>query len=198
MSKPSPLFSRVSVAFGLLSLAMGAAVVVGMLLGGAATPTKLADAGDFVRWGLPLAKGVTYLGMAVAIGTLAFAAYALSAKTSQLTKAMNLGALGAGIWTIFGAISLLFTYLSVTGSAFSTSDTFGQSLWLFITTIELGRYLALNLLAGAVLTVLALGFQNLTSALLLAALGLLGLVPLALTGHAAGSANHAMAGTAAR
>ena len=193
MSKPSPLFSRVSVAFGLLSLAMGAAVVVGMLLGGAATPTKLADAGDFVRWGLPLAKGVTYLGMAVAIGTLAFAAYALSAKTSQLTKAMNLGALGAGIWTIFGAISLLFTYLSVTGSAFSTSDTFGQSLWLFITTIELGRYLALNLLAGAVLTVLALGFQNLTSALLLAALGLLGLVPLALTGHAAGSANHAMA-----
>jgi cytochrome c oxidase assembly factor CtaG/putative copper export protein len=181
------------VAFGLLTVAMVAAVVVGMILGGAATPTKLADAGDFVRWGLPLAKGVTYLGTAVAIGSLAFAAYALSAKTAQLTKAMNLAALGAGIWTIFGAITLLFTYLSVTGTAFSTSDTFGQSLWLFITTIDLGRYLALNLLAGAILTVLALGFQNLTSALLLAALGLLGLVPLALTGHAAGAANHAMA-----
>ena len=180
-------------AFGLLTAAMVAAVVVGMILGGAAAPTKLADAGDFVRWGLPLAKGATYLGTSVAIGSLAFAAYALSAKTAQLTKAMNLAALGAGIWTIFGAITLLFTYLSVTGTAFSTSDTFGQSLWLFITTIDLGRYLALNLLAGAILTVLALGFQNLTSALLLAALGLLGLVPLALTGHAAGAANHAMA-----
>ena len=96
MSKPSPLFSRVSVAFGLLALAMGATVVVGMILGGAATPTKLADAGDFVRWGLPLAKGVTYLGTAVAIGSLAFAAYALSAKTPQLTKTLNLAALGSG------------------------------------------------------------------------------------------------------
>ena len=180
-------------AFGLLLAAMTAAVVVGMILGGAATPTKLADAGDIVRWGLPLAKGITNLGTAVAIGSLAFAAYALSAKTAQLTKAMNLAAAGAGVWTIFGAISFLFTYLSVTGSSFSTSEQFGQELWLFATTIELGRYLALNLLAGAILTVLALGFQSLTSALLLAALGLLGLVPIALTGHAAGAANHAMA-----
>ena len=172
---------------------MAAAIVVGMILGGGATPTKLADAGDVVRWGLPIAKGITNLGTAFAIGSLAFAAYALSAKTPQLTKAMNLAAAGAGVWTIFGAISFLFTYLSVTGSSFSTSDQFGQELWLFATTIELGRYLALNLLAGAILTVLALGFQNLTSALLLAALGLLGLVPIALTGHAAGAANHAMA-----
>ena len=164
-----------------------------MILGGGATPTKLADAGDVVRWGLPLAKGITNLGTAVAIGSLAFAAYALSTKTAQLTKAMNLAAAGAGVWTIFGAISFLFTYLSVTGSSFSTSEQFGQELWLFATTIDLGRYLALNLLAGAILTVLALGFQNLTSALLLAGLGLLGLVPIALTGHAAGAANHAMA-----
>ena len=180
-------------AFGLLGIAMAAAVVVGMLLGGGATPTKLADAGDIVRWGLPLAKGLTNLGTALAIGSLAFSAFALSTETPQLTKAMNLAALGAGIWTIFGAISFLYTYLSVTGSAFSTSDQFGQSLWLFATTIELGRYLALNLLAGAILTVLALAFQSLTAALLLAALGLLGLVPIALTGHAAGAANHAMA-----
>ena len=172
---------------------MAAAVVVGMILGGGATPTKLADAGDVVRWGLPIAKGITNLGTAFAIGSLTFAAYALSAKTPQLTKAMNLAAAGAGVWTIFGAISFLFTYLSVTGSSFSTSEQFGQELWLFATTIDLGRYLALNLLAGAILTVLALGFQNLTSALLLAALGLLGLVPIALTGHAAGAANHAMA-----
>ena len=180
-------------AFGLLGIAMAAAVVVGMLLGGGATPTKLADAGDIVRWGLPLAKGLTNLGTALAIGSLAFSAFALSAKTPQLAKAMNLAALGAGIWTIFGAIAFLFTYLSVTGTAFSTSDQFGQSLWLFATTIELGRYLAMNLLAGAILTVLALAFQSLTAALLLAALGLLGLVPIALTGHAAGAANHAMA-----
>ena len=172
---------------------MSVAVVVGMVLGGAAAPTHLADAGDVVRWGLPLTRGLTYLGMAVAIGSLAFAAYALSANTPQLTKAMNLAALGAGAWTIFGAVAYLFTYLSVTGSAFSTSDTFGQSLWLFTTSIELGRYLALNLVAGAILTVLALAFQGLTASILLAAFGLLGLVPLALTGHAAGAANHAMA-----
>lgn len=193
MSKPTPLFSRLSVAFGLAALASVVGVVIGMLLGGAAAPTPLADAGSVVRWGLPIAKGITELGTAVAIGSLAFGAYALSAKSAQLTKAMNLAALGAGLWTIFGFVSFLFTYLSVTGTAFSTSDSFGQGLWLFTTSIELGRYLALNVLAGALLTVLALAFQGLTSALLLAALGLIGLVPLALTGHAAGTANHAMA-----
>ena len=78
MSKPTPLLSRASVAFGLLALAMAAAVVVGMIVGGGATPTQLADAGDIVRWGLPLAKGVTNLGTAIAIGSLAFAAYALA------------------------------------------------------------------------------------------------------------------------
>ncbi|MEN9965843.1 MAG: hypothetical protein RJA60_840, partial [Actinomycetota bacterium] len=170
-----------------------AAVVVGMIVGGGATPTQLADAGDIVRWGLPLAKGATNLGTAIAIGSLAFAAYALSAKTKQLVGAMNLAAFGAGLWTIFGALGFLFTYLSVTGSAFSTEDVFGQGLWLFATDIEYGRYLALNVLAGAILTVLSLAFQSLTSALLLAALGLLGLVPIALTGHAAGVANHALA-----
>jgi cytochrome c oxidase assembly factor CtaG/putative copper export protein len=172
---------------------MAVAVVVGMVFGGGAKPSVLADAGDIVRWGLPLAKGITNLGTAVAIGSLAFAAFALSAKSAQLTKAMNLAALGAGIWTIFGAIAFLFTYLSVTGSAFSSSEGFGQSLWLFASSIDLGRYLAMNLFAGALLTVLALAFQGLTAALLLAAFGLLGLVPIALTGHAAGAANHAMA-----
>ena len=193
MSKPTPILNRASVAFGLLIVSVAVAAAVGLLIGGGASPTQLADSGPLVRWGLPIAKAITNIGIAVAIGGFAFAAYALSAKSAQLTKVMNLAALGAGIWTIFGGVSFIFTYLSVTGSAFSTSDTFGQSLWLFATSIELGRYLALNLLAGAILTVLALAFQSLTSALLLAALGLLGLVPLALTGHAAGVANHAMA-----
>jgi len=193
VSKQTPLSNRASVAIGLLVIAMAAAVVVGMIISGGANPTKLADAGEIVRWGLPIAKGLTNLGTAIAIGSLAFAAYALSAKTPQLFNAMNLAALGAGLWTIFGALGFLFTYLSVTGSAFSTEDVFGQGLWLFATDIEYGRYLALNVLAGAILTVLSLAFQSLTSALLLAALGLLGLVPIALTGHAAGVANHALA-----
>ncbi len=193
MNKPTPLFNRASVAIGLAIVAMGVAVILAMFIGGAAAPTPLADAGAVVRWGLPLVKGITNLGTAVAIGSLAFAAYALSAKSAQLNKAMNLAAAGAGIWTIFGLVSLLFTYLSVTGSAFSTSDAFGQGLWLFITSIELGRYLALNLIAGALLTVFAIAFQGQTAALLLAAFGLIGLVPIALTGHAAGAANHAMA-----
>jgi cytochrome c oxidase assembly factor CtaG/putative copper export protein len=193
VNKPTPFFNRASVAVALLIGAMVVGVVAAMLVGGAAAPTPLADAGALVRWGLPIAKGITNLGTAVAVGSLAFAAYALSGKSAGLTRAMNLAALGAGVWTIFGLVSFLFTYLSVTGTSFSTSDNFGQGVWLFITSIELGRYLALNIIAGALLTVLALAFQGQTAALLLAALGLVGLVPIALTGHAAGAANHAMA-----
>ncbi len=193
MTQKNPFISRAAVGFALVAAALGVAVIVGMTIGGGAAATSLADAGVVVRWGLPLVKGVTNIGTAVAIGSLAFAAYAMPAKSELLSKTLNLAAFAAGIWTIFGAVTLLFTYLSITGSAFSTDNTFGSSLWLFVTNIQLGQYLALNLLAGALLTIGALMFQSLTATLIMTAFGLIGEIPIALTGHASGAANHAMA-----
>jgi putative copper resistance protein D len=98
--------------------------------------------------------------------------------------------LGAGLLSV----NLLFTYRSVTGSAPSlTANSFGQSLWFFVTNIQLGQYLALNLLVATVLTIAALMVRRLVATMSLAGLGVASSVPLALTGHAAGIQGHSMA-----
>jgi putative copper export protein len=72
-------------------------------------------------------------------------------------------------------------------------QTFSQGLWVYATEIELGISLALNLLAAFAISILALSISSLTATALTAALGLGSLIPLALIGHAAGTANHSLA-----
>lgn len=186
-TKRASLAFTLSIGAGLISL------LLGLIIGGGAAASALADAGDVVRFGQPIAKLVMNFSTAVAVGSLIFAAFALQDKTRILGKALDLASAGAIIWAISGALNFLFTYLYVSGSAISFESSFGESLWMFATAIELGTSLALNILVAVVISVLAIAARSLTSTALLAALGLAGLVPLALIGHAAGTAGHAMA-----
>jgi putative copper resistance protein D len=169
------------------------ATVVGLLITGAANPMLLVDPGAIVRWGLPIARSITDVAMATSIGALAVAAFVFSEGSKELKTAMNVASIAAVVWTIAGMLQFNFVYLNVTGNSFSFEQNHGSGLWLFATSVELGQYLALNIGAGALIAVLALAFQKLTAASLIAALGFLSLMPIALTGHAAGTANHGMA-----
>jgi putative copper resistance protein D len=184
---------RASLAFALSVGAGLVSVLIGLVIGGGAAASALADAGDVVRYGQPIAKLVMNFSTAVAVGSLIFAAFALQDKTRLLGKALDLAAAAAIIWAISGATYFLFTYLYVSGSGISFEPTFGESLWMFATSIEMGTSLALNILVAVLISVLAIAARSLTATALLAALGLAGLVPLALIGHAAGTAGHAMA-----
>ncbi len=169
------------------------ATVVGLLITGAANPMLLVDPGAVVRWGLPIARSITDIAMATSIGALVIAAFVFSEGSKELKTAMNVASISAVAWTIAGMLQFNFVYLNVTGNSFSFEQNHGSGLWLFATSVELGQYLALNIGAGALIAVLALAFQKLTAAALIAALGFLSLVPIALTGHASGTANHGMA-----
>lgn len=184
---------RASLAFALSVGAGLVSVLIGLVIGGGAAASALADAGDVVRYGQPIAKLVMNFSTAVAVGSLIFAAFALQDKTRLLGKALDLAAAAAIIWAISGATYFLFTYLYVSGSGISFEATFGESLWMFATSIEMGTSLALNILVAVLISVLAIAARSLTATALLAALGVAGLVPLALIGHAAGTAGHAMA-----
>jgi putative copper resistance protein D len=184
---------RASLAF---ALSLGAALItllLGLVIGGGAAASELADPGAVVRYGQPIAKLVMNFATAVSVGSLIFATFALQDKTRLLGKALDLASFAAVIWAIAGALNFLLTYLYVSGSGISFENSFGESLWMFATTIEMGTSLALNVLVAVLISVLAIAARSLTSAALLAALGLAGLVPLALIGHAAGTAGHAMA-----
>lgn len=183
-------------ASGAFALGIGAAVIAliaGLVIGGGAAATALADAGEIVRLGQPMAKVILNFSMAVAVGTLIFAAFSLSEKNPLLGKALDLAAGAAVVWALAGAVNFLFTYLYISGSSISTDATFGESLWMFATSIELGTSLALNTGAAVLISVLVISFRSITATALIAALGLAALVPLALIGHAAGTANHSLA-----
>lgn len=186
-TKRASLAFALSIGAGLISL------LIGLIIGGGAAASALADAGEVVRYGQPIAKLIMNFSTAVAVGSLIFAAFALQDKTRLLGKALDLASAGAIIWAISGALNFLFTYLYVSGSAISFDSSFGESLWMFASSIEMGTSLALNICAAVLISVLAIAARSLTSTALLAALGLAGLVPMALIGHAAGTAGHAMA-----
>jgi len=181
------------VAFATVGIVSLVSVVLIAWMTGLTNPLLLADPGEVVRWGLPALKAATNVAMAVAIGGSVFAAFALADKTRELGRALNVVAAASVAWVLIGSVSYLFTYLSITGSPLSFDATFTAGLQLFITQIALGQSLALNLAGGLVLATLALMVRSLKATFWLAAVGLASIVPLAVSGHAAGTSNHAMA-----
>jgi len=179
------------------TLAVAAAIAVGSLIalriGGAADAPLLGDPGALIRWAIAPIRAVSDFGMAGAIGALVFAVFVLPDNSKALGRALDFAGLAAGVWSLAAATYLVFNYLSVTGTQFSTDNSFGAGLWFFITNIQLGQYLGLNLAAAAVVTILALTVRRLVPAMFVAVLAVAALVPLALTGHAAGIQGHSMA-----
>jgi cytochrome c oxidase assembly factor CtaG/putative copper export protein len=169
------------------------AVLVGLAIGGGAAALEFSDPGPIIRFGVPLAKGLMNIAMAISIGSLVFAAFAANDKSAVLRKLLNLASAGAAVWAIAASVHFVLSFVSVSGAAFSLEQTFSQGLWVYATEIELGISLALNLLAAFVISILALSISSLTATALTAALGLGSLIPLALIGHAAGTANHSLA-----
>lgn len=182
-----------------VALVLGLATLLAALaFGGGADEMALADPGEIVRWGLPISKAVSQVATAVAIGSLALAAFALTETDTPtgrplLARALNISSVAAAVWALTGLINFVFTYAWVAGTPVSAEQNFGDGLWLFATQIEMGSSMALSLIGAVILSVGTLMARSLTATLLLAAFGLASLVPLALIGHAAGTKGHAMA-----
>ncbi len=169
------------------------AVLVGLAIGGGAAALQFSDPGPVIRYGVPLAKALMNIAMAISIGSLVFAGFAANDKSAVLRKLLNLASAGAAVWAIAASVHFVLSFVSVSGAELSLEQTFSQGLWVYATEIELGISLALNLLAAFAISILALSISSLTATALTAALGLGSLIPLALIGHAAGTANHSLA-----
>lgn len=191
MSKKLATIWPAAVAFLLLGLALG--LLVGMTTGGAATPSDLGDAGTALRWGAPAVRGLMDVSEAITIGSLIFLLFSLTQKTKAFSAVINLVAVSSAAWALSGSMYLLVTYMNITGSNFSVEKTFADQFWMFLTTIELGQYLSLNVLAAFVITILVLFVRTYLPAGFITVIAIAALVPIALSGHAAGSGSHALA-----
>jgi putative copper resistance protein D len=177
----------------LLIVGTALGLIVGMFTGGAATPSQLGDVGEVLRWGTPAFRSINNIAQAITIGSLIFVAFSLGEKSKAFAKTLSVAAIAASVWALSGTAYLLATFLNVTGSELSAETSFTEQLFVFITDIELGQMLALNFAGAFVLSIATLLVRKLFGAAVCAAIGLLSLVPVALSGHAAGTASHAMA-----
>jgi cytochrome c oxidase assembly factor CtaG/putative copper export protein len=153
----------------------------------------IGDPGELVRWAQPIVQTIKNLAMAMTVGSLVLAAWAFSEKSESLTRSLRRASLAANVWLASGLAHFLLTYLWVTGSKLSSETSFGAGLWQFATEIELGQTLVMSLLFAAVTSFIALLSSSLRSTLFAAVFALAGLVPLAMSGHAAGTTGHDMA-----
>lgn len=178
----------------LLSAAF-AAVLIGLAAGGGAEPT-LIDPGPVVRFGLPIAKLLVNLGIAVALGALVFALFAMSPGRPEFGRALDVAAAGAGVWTVAGIATTYFTLGEAGGELPPLDPRAGGQIAFFLTELSFGRAWLILVIAGAIVTVLCFAIRNATALAFVVVGAALALVPLSEEGHAASEETHDIAVTA--
>lgn len=171
-------------------------LLVALVIGGGADAALIADPGVLVRFGLPIARLVVDLSAAATIGGLALATIGLSRSAPEWNRAVDIAAGAAGVWTVASAVATFCTFLSVAGSSVSLDEQFGQSMGVFLTGTDLGLAWLVTVLIAAVVTVLCFAVRGRGMVALTAGVAMIGLIPLAQQGHAAGTASHDAAVTA--
>lgn len=182
-----PAFTAVGALF--LS-GLGVALVFGLLAGGGAEPLLLVDPGPTVRWGIPLAKAFVHLGAALAVGSLMVAAFVLSRKAKAFSLALVVAACGAGLMTVASGTSAFFTFMAIYVEPVSIDQQFGDLLWLYLQSTEIGRSWLITMGLSAIVTVLSVVVRSFGGVFAAGVLSVAALWPLAEQGHAAGTANH--------
>ena len=177
----------------LLLLFTAGGLIAGLLIGGAGAPRELLDPGTFVRFGMPFARTLVNLCCAGLIGSLVMAVWALSPKKPEFGVAMDTAAAFAAGLAVASALTLIMTFVDVSGLAFSPDEQFGAALAQFVTEIELGMLWLFSVALAAVLSVLCFAVRDRRWLLLVLVLSLVTLVPLASQGHAAGASGHSQA-----
>lgn len=191
------------------------AVVVGVAFSGAAAPDALLDPGAAVRWGLPLATTTVRLAAALTIGSLALATFVLnpgpaaagrhdedSAHARRATskaasadsgaawrRAATIAAVSASAWAVAAVVQLVLQYSQTAGRPL-TAAGFGEELGYYVTQIDAGRAGLYACLLAASVAVAAVAIARPLGAIWTLVLALVALVPVALTGHAAGAVSH--------
>ncbi|KQN87402.1 cytochrome c oxidase assembly protein [Arthrobacter sp. Leaf69] len=186
---------------GLAALFLG--LVAALLFSGAAAAREVSDPGALVRWGLPASKAVHNIALATVIGGLLFAVAILprsmagsrsKAKDAPehpaFTRTLVVAGIAGVVWTLSAVAVLVLSYSDIAGQGISGDPEFTRSLVYFMTDIETGRAWLAVVVIAAVVTTALFGVPSLGGLAATLVLALIGLVPTALIGHSASSADH--------
>jgi cytochrome c oxidase assembly factor CtaG len=173
-----------------------AVCLVGLSSTGELAPQLLLDPGDVVRYGLPVARVVHDLSAALTVGLLVLAAGVLPGQDrvhgvvsySQWT-AVRWAVRSAALWLTAAVAVVVLTAANSMGTPLSTPGT-ARQIWYYATAIDLGQYLSVSALLIAATLVVSIGARRVTRVGVACALAVAALLPVALSGHAAGADDH--------
>jgi putative copper resistance protein D len=118
------------------------------------------------------------------------AAFVLSRKAKAFSLALVVAACGAGLMTVASGTSAFFTFMAIYVEPVSIDQQFGDLLWLYLQSTEIGRSWLITMGLSAIVTVLSVVVRSFGGVLAAGVLSVAALWPLAEQGHAAGTANH--------
>jgi putative copper resistance protein D len=177
-------------------LAIATTLIAMVFTGAFATGTQLFDPGPIVDQGLPIARSIHDGAAAVTVGLLVLAATVLPGQTKvpgevgrSQWRAIRLAAISGAVWFVAAVVVLIFTAAQTAGVTL-TSPIFASSFFTFAFQLELGESLVVSASSVLIATVICLFARRQTSVGVAAAFALFALLPLALSGHSAGSYEH--------
>ncbi|MBD8079610.1 cytochrome c oxidase assembly protein [Cellulosimicrobium arenosum] len=170
--------------------------IAGLALTGELAPRQLMDPGAVVRYGLPVARVVHDAAAALTIGLLLLATVVLpgqrevrGAVSYTQWTATRWAARAAAVWLAAAVAVIVFTAGNSTGMSPGDPGFWGQVRY-YATGIELGQYLSVSALLVAATLAVATGARTVGRVATAFVLSLAALLPVALSGHAAGAAEH--------
>jgi putative copper resistance protein D len=177
-----------------LALVAACAVVIPAgLLGGmfVAPLAGLPDPGALVRWGLPVVRVIHDLAAACTVGLLVVAATIIpeGPHTSRRISAVRYASASAFVWVVAGLVGLVFAFADLSGSK-PTDPTFLAQLQTFVPQLDTLRVAAISSAMALVVAIGAALVRRQSGMVALAVLSILAMLPLSLSGHAAGATGH--------
>lgn len=170
-----------------------AALLAALEVGGGAAPLAVGDVGPVVRWGLPVARLMQDASVALLIGGLVLACFALKPGSGAWDRVLDVTASAAVVATAAAGAVAFLAFRTLVTSPLSVEPSFTESFVYFFTQIERGQYLLGTVLAFAVLAAALMVVRSPAGVAWLVPLATAPLVLLAAAGHAGSADNHTLA-----
>ncbi|MDP9168967.1 MAG: bifunctional copper resistance protein CopD/cytochrome c oxidase assembly protein, partial [Actinomycetota bacterium] len=171
-----------------------AAGIAALSLADALTATGLPDPGPVTNYGLPFVRAAGEIAAVVAVGSFLLAAFLVPPQANGVLdasgyRALRLGAVASGIWTVCAALLVPLTVSDVTGQPL-TSRLDPTTIWSVASLIDVAGAWRWTALLAAVVTVVSIPVLRWSWTPLLFAGALVTLLPLAVTGHSSAGGSH--------
>ena len=174
-----------------------AAGLAGLSITDALTATGLPDPGPVTTYGLPFVRAAGEIAAVVAVGSFLLAAFLVPPQANGVLdasgyRALRLGTVASGVWTVCAALLVPLTVSDVTGQPLS-SRLDPSAIWSVASLVEIAGAWRWTAVLAAAVTIASIPVLRWSPTPLLFVGSLATLLPLALTGHSSSGGSHDLA-----